>query len=89
MDDLKKNGGSSRSHQNGCSPKNCVQIIIFANWLLRHSSTSPKQQRHLCLLFCLYTSSIAFHYLTNNQDMFLGDTSLSWETNVATVIHYF
>ena len=49
---LGKNGCSSGSYhtkpppyQNGCSPKTFVQIILAANWLVRHSSMSPKQLR--------------------------------------------
>ena len=49
---LWKNGWSSGSHhtkpppyQNGCSPKTLAQIIITAKWFVRHSSTSPNQQR--------------------------------------------
>ena len=49
---LGKDGWSFSSHQtkpppshNGYSSKNFLQIILAAKWLVRHSSTSPKQQR--------------------------------------------
>ena len=51
--------------KNGCFekmdvlPKTFVQIILATKWFVRHSSSSPKQWRHpLCLLFCLYHSSM-------------------------------
>ena len=64
---LRKNGCFSNSHKTKPppSPKGMffqrlfLQIILAAKWQVRHSSMynciymSPKQQRRLCLLFCL------------------------------------
>ena len=40
-------------------PKTCLQIILAAKYLLRHSSTSLTSSYDLCLIFCIYPSSMS------------------------------
>ena len=53
--------------------KSFLQIILCANWLVRHSSTFPSTSSDdLCLLFCLYPSTwrwwcVCAHLLTCYQ----------------------
>ena len=41
-------------------PKTCLQIVFAAKWLVLHSSavSPPTSSDDLCLLFCIYPSSI-------------------------------
>ena len=47
-------------YQNGCFPKTFKKIILAAKWLARHSSTSINLSNDLCLLFCIYPSSLSW-----------------------------
>ena len=41
-------------------PKTCLQIVFAAKWLVLHSSavSPPTSSDDLCLLFCIYPSSM-------------------------------
>ena len=81
---LWKNGCLSGSHHNKPSPytkmdvlpKTFVQIILAANWLVRHSITSPKQQRRPSLL--------SLSFLTGWEVLHVGVY-----TSIAGLLQYF
>ena len=57
-------------------PETFLQIILAAKWLVRLSSTSPKNgSDDLCLLFCIYPSSMALiDYLYDSTQRFAKGT---------------
>ena len=76
-------------------PKPVLQIIPAAKLLLRHSSTSQNSSDDICLLFCLYLSSMPVTFplsrcdmsmLTENKHQVNGNTMLAINQLVKNVL---
>ena len=66
--------------------KTFLQIILAAKWLVRHSSTSPKQQqRPLPSLRFVFSSSICIPAILGQYEALLGDEK-SGTTNALAVL---